>query len=452
MDRDDPLEPLVQYISDATVEDLPPEAIRLAERCFVDTIGITVAGADQGAGLKAAEMGKTLGSDERGAASIIGHSWSATPPEAAFVNGTAGHGLDFDDVSEAMSNHPSVTTIPPLLAVGEQIGASGEDLLAAFVTGYETQYYLSAPINPTHYEAGWHATATLGTFSATATVANLLDLPADKTRHALNIAASMPGGLKRNFGTDTKPMHAGQAARCGVSAALLATEGFTANRDAFTGDKGFFDLYTRPGEPAKDAFPDVGEDLAFLSEGVNVKKYPCCYFIHTSIKSATDLREQHDLDSTDVESITVRASQGSHDALGHEDPETGLEAKFSMVYTVAAAIARGRIDLAVFDDENIDDPAVQRLRSRTSFELNPALPYASHEATVTVETKGGETHVRRVESPPGTADDPLSEAELENKFLMCVTRVVGADRAAEAYRACNTLRDRADIREVTALI
>ena len=447
-----PVDELARYVSTLEFADFPPNAVRLVERCFVDTVGVTVAGAVEGAGLLAAETFAALGARDRGPANIAGHDWWGTAPEAAFVNATAGHGLDFDDVAEPMSNHPSVTMVAPLLAVGEYVEASGPDLVAAFVAGFETQYYLAAPVMPTHYEAGWHSTATFGTFGATAAVANLLDLSVEQTRHALNVAASLPAGLKRNFGSDTKPVHAGAAARSGVTAALLAAEGVTADEDAFGSERGFFDLYTRPEGYDLAALPDLGGDLGLVTGGIHVKKYPCCYFTHTSITAARQLCEEHGIDPADVESVTVAASRGAHDALAHEDPETGLEAKFSMHYSVAAALARDRVDLAAYDDENIDDPTVQAVRERVTFELDSDLPYASHEAAVTVQTTEGEAYSRRVSDPPGTADDPLSDAELREKFVMCATRAWDEDRASTLYEVCDSLRNCEDVHKLTALL
>lgn len=445
-----PVDELARYVSSLDFEAIPDEAVRLVERCFVDTVGVTVAGATEGAGRLAAAAFGALGDRTRGASTVVGHGWRGTPAEVAFVNATAGHGLDFDDVAKPMSNHPSVTMVAPLLAVGEQHAVEGSDLIAAYVAGFQAQYYLAGPIMPGHYEAGWHSTATIGTFGATAALANLLDFPVEQTRHALNISASFPSGLKRNFGSDTKPMHAGMAARAGVTAALLAAEGFTADEDAFGGEGGFFNLYTREAGFDTESLPKLDQDLGLLTGGIHFKKYPCCYFTHTAITAAREIREEHALQPADVESVTVRASAGAYDALVHDDPQTGLQAKFSMHYAVAAALVNDRVDLATFDDETIDDRAIQALREHVSLELNPDLPYAAHEAAVTVKTTAGDSLTRQVIDPPGTADDPLSNDELRQKFVMCATRRYDQDRAVALYRLCDSLRKCEDVSEVTA--
>lgn len=430
---------LAAFLASLEFEDVPDDAVRLAERCFVDTVGVTYAGMVEGAGAIAAKTIPSITGD--GPVSLLGVDETLSIAGGAFVNGTAGHGLDFDDVSNGMNGHPSVTLVAPLLSVGQAEEASGEDLIAGFVAGFETECYLMQSILPAHYEGGWHATATMGTFGAAAAVANLLDLGAEQTEHAINIAASMAAGIKRNFGSMTKPMHVGHAARAGVTAATLAAGGFTADRGAVTGDSGYLDLHSgaEPIHPEDSHTP--GETWAITEYGVGVKKYPCCYFTHTGITAAARLAEEHDVAPEDVESIRVIASRGANDALQHEDPESGLEGKFSMHYTIASAIARDRVGLVAFNDENIDDPDVQRVRERVSFEVDPDLPYGSYRTSVTIQTTDGATQQRTLEEPPGTYRNPLSDEELREKFVMCVTRPENEERAAELYEAFDSLRN-----------
>ena len=442
-----PAAEIASFVSSLTYEDVPMDAVQIAERCFVDTVGVTLAGASEGAGETAATAMRAAGEDD-GPASILGRGTSAPATGAAFVNGTAGHGLDFDDVSDGVNGHPSVTLVAPCLAVGEAVGASGQAVLAAFVAGFETECYLTAPISPDHYAAGWHATSTIGTFGAAAAAASLLDLDESRAAHAINIAASMPAGLKRNFGTMTKPMHAGQAARSGVTAAYLADDGFTADPDAIRASKGFIDLYGGTDDPDFDATHVLGEEWAIVKYGVGVKKYPCCYFTHTGITAASRLVNEHDIDVDDVAAVDVRASRGAGDALHNVDPETGLEGKFSMHYSIASAIARDRVGLAAFDDENIDDPDVQAVREKVSFETDPTVSYGSYTTTVTIETVDAESYSLTLDKPEGTHDNPLSEAELREKFLMCADRAVDREEGERLYEAINDLAAWDDVSDV----
>lgn len=433
-------ETLGRFVSSLTVEDIPDEALRVAERAIVDTVGVTLAGAGDDA--TACATGATAGSGET---TVLGRNERAALSDAVFINGTAGHALDFDDVAlPAMDGHPSVPMVSPLLAVAERDGAKGRDVLTAYVAGFETQNYLSRPLSPGHYEGGWHATSTVGVFGATAAVANLLALNAAETTTALSIAASMPAGLKRNFGSSTKPLHAGQAARSGATAALVAAEGATADPTAIEGDRGYFDLYRGDGEPALEKLPDLGERWSLLEDGVDVKKYPCCYYTHAAIYAAALLVDEHGLDPATVDDVVVTASQAATDALHHDDPSTGLQAKFSMPYVIARAIVDGELGLEAFEDDSVRNPAIQSIRDRVTLEVDDELPYDSNAATVTVTTRTGQTYERFQERPPGTHEEPLTDDELHEKFRMCAAHApieVDADLALAEFDELRSVDD-----------
>jgi len=439
---------LAAFVAGLSPADVPDDALRAAERAAVDTVGVTLAGAAEGAGRTAIEAFGALAGG--GLVPVVGTDRRLSPADAAFVNATAGHGLDFDDVTWGVW-HPSVPMVAPALIAAAEHGVAGDRVAAGYVAGFETQVYLASALLPAHYERGWHATSTLGTFGAAAAVAAVLDLDERATRDALNAAASMPAGLKHNFGSMTKPAHAGHAARAGLTAAVLAERGFTAADGAVGDERGFCDLYAGDAEPAFDELPRLGERWAILEDGIQVKKFPCCNFTHPAIAAALALREEHGLSRADVERVRVRASQGAADALHHADPDTGLEAKFSMEYPVAAALATGRVDLATFDDENVGDAAVQAVRERVTFEVDPDLPYNPFETTVAVETADGERHERLREKPPGMPEDPLSDAELREKFELCAARAPSPVDADRVYEALDSLRQR-DAADVLAAL
>jgi 2-methylcitrate dehydratase PrpD len=439
-----PSEPIATFVSTLSFEEIPEPAVRLAERCFADTAGVTLAGAQVGAGAAAAAIA------DPGETTVLGREETAAMTDAALANGTAGHGLDFDDVSWGMDGHPSVALVAPALAVGERLDATGRELLTAFVAGFETECAIAAPISPSHYERGWHPTSTFGVFGAAAVTASLLECSPEETRHALHIAASMASGLKRNFGSMTKPLHAGQAVRSGVTAAKLADGGFTADSAAIAGDDGFWDLYAGEGGVEPDAGHELGSEWAILTEGVHVKKYPCCYFTHTSIANVIDLVTEHDVEPESVESITVHAAGGAVDALAHDDPETGLEAKFSMPYTVAYGVVNRRVGLAAFEDEHVDDPAVQAVRERVTLELDPDLHYDSHESRLRLETTDGTVYEQVRENPPGTHENPLSIRELRSKYEMCAERALPEADVEASWAALESLREQPSTRELLA--
>lgn len=442
--RDSPSAELAPFVASLSFDDVPDGAVRAVERSFLDTVGVTLLGNATGAGSTLVEIIETRAPDGDGAR-ILGADVSATVGDAALANGTGGQSYDFDDVSTAMSAHPSVPLVAAILAVADDRDVSGRDAITAYVSGFETGCYLAAPILPSHYEAGWHATSTLGTFTATAASASLLGLDEGETRNALNLAASLPSGSKRNIGSMTKPMHSGHAARSGYTAARLAAGGFDAADDAFAGDGGFFDLYAGATEPDLDARHRLGEEWGLLTEGIDMKKYPCCYFAHASIAATEELVGEYDVDAGDVDTVHVVASSGAIDTLPYDDPETGLAAKNSLPHAVACAVAMDEVGLSAFEDDAVSDPAVRDLRSRVTHEVDETLPYDSHRVTVSVETTDGRTLQREREGPPGTAEEPLSDEELEDKFEMCASRAIGTDRIDRLYGTLDSLLELEDV-------
>jgi 2-methylcitrate dehydratase PrpD len=389
---------LSDFVASTTYEDIPGDARETIRRVFLDTVGVTLAGALDDAGATALAT-DGIDSETASAATVLGVGTERPPTRRALHSGTASHALDYDDLTWAMDGHPSVTLVPPLLVLAEEADAGGKDLITAFAVGFELECALAAPISPDHYEAGWHATATFGALGATAAAASLLDLSPAETSHALNTAASTPAGLKRNFGSMTKPLHAGLAARSGVTAARLAAIGFTADANAVSGNHGFWDLY---GPDECDDFAFAADEWVLVDRGIHIKYYPCCYFTHISIAGTQALVEEHDINPDDIERVHVRVSQGAADALHHSDPETGLEAKFSLEYTVASAAVRDRVGLGAFDDEGIRDAGVQRVRERVDYEVDDGLDYDSHEAVVRIEAEREPTSVRRRTRPAPT--------------------------------------------------
>jgi len=447
METPSPEARLGEFVAGLEYEDLPERAVDTVGRAVVDTVGVTLAGTAADAGRRAATAGG-VNPGAAGPGELLGVAETDRPEAAALRVGTAAHALDYDDLSWAMDGHPSVALVPGLLALAPGADATGRDVVTAYAAGFETACAVAEPVSPAHYEAGWHATATFGVFGAAAAAAHLLDLDAETTARALSVAASTPAGLKRNFGSMTKPLHAGLCARSGVTAARLAREGVTADPHAVTGDGGFWDLYGAGADPEPSEL-SVGGRWRLCEAGIHVKAYPCCYFTHSAIAAAEELGGT--VDPAAVESVSVTASQGAADALHHGDPETGLEAKFSMEYAVASGLGRDRVGLETFDAAAIDDPAVQRVRERVDFSVDREMSYDSHGATVRVETSEG-VHERTRTDPPGTHDDPLSEGRFRGKFEECAGVTLGADRAAALYETLSRLPELEDVAEALATV
>lgn len=434
-------EAIGEFVAALEYHQLPEDAIDLAERSFVDTVAVIVAGLDEAetATVQALAPGRND--------ALFGEE---VDPELAFVNGVAGHCLDFDDCWEKHAVHPSVTMVPALLACATD-DATGADLLTAYVAGFETQCFVAARLMPDHYEAGWHATATLGTFGTAAAVANLFGLDGPEVHHALNIAASLPGGLKSNFGTTTKSIHAGNAARAGITAAIAARNGATADPHAVDGQRGFVELYDGPRDQSTAITPDADE-LQLLETGIQLKKFPCCNYTHTSIEAALALHHDAGVEPNAIREVTVRVSDGAIETVVHSDPQTALEAKFSFEYTVAAALATGSVTLETFTRDAIHDDDVQSVRERVRVHEDPDLDYGSLASTVTVTTESGERVSQGFETPPGTTDEPLSEAELREKFTSCVTPRLDTEVAEQVFADLRSLREWDSLESIRSIV
>ena len=270
-------------------DSLPDEAAIMAKQCLLDFLGVTLAGASEP--LTAILHAEALAEGGNPQASLIGLPGKVTATQAALINGSASHALDYDDVQLFMMGHPSVPVAPVVFALAEQYGKSGADLITAFVAGFETECRIGASVSPSHYAAGWHATATLGCFGAAAAAANLLRLDADVTAMALGIAGTQASGFKSMFGTMCKPFHAGHAAMSGLMAARLAARGFTSRPDVLEVEQGFGETQSKGLKPeAALAAPKGGSHI----RSTLFKYHAACYLTHSSLEAAHGLRRQHD--------------------------------------------------------------------------------------------------------------------------------------------------------------
>jgi 2-methylcitrate dehydratase PrpD len=357
-------ERIASFIAWTRFETLSAEVVTAAKRAVLDTLGVSLAGAaEEGSCILLDAVSANAGA---GAASIFGTDLRASASQAALANGALGHALDFDDVNVNMRGHPSIPVLPAVLAVAEVSGSDGSAALTAFVVGFEVECKLGRALGPSSYARGWHATSVAGALGAAAACANLLRLDATRTRHALGIASSMASGTRQNFGTMTKPLHAGLAARAGVEASDLAARGFTAAPDILEAPMGFGELFSPDRDWRPERLGDPGKPWDIVSPGINVKQYPCCYMTHQALDATLAATQRRPCDAAEVESIEVRVSPGSTSALIHHRPTSGLEGKFSMEYCVAAAVLDGEIRLRSFDDGQVQRPAAQELLRRVA--------------------------------------------------------------------------------------
>jgi 2-methylcitrate dehydratase PrpD len=398
------------------------EVVELAKRTLLDTVGVAIAARHEP---PVRILGQTLGSLPAGPATVWATGEQTDAPTAALLNGTAGHALDFDDVTDITYGHPSVVLWPAVFAAAENEGADGPSVLEAFVVGFVVQVAMASAMDVRrHYAAGWHSTATIGIIGATAAASRLMGLDEERTRCAIGLAASMAGGSRQNFGTMTKPLHPGLAARDAIVAARLAANGFTADVDQLDNPLGYFSMFS-PGADIDAALARLEGTDAFLDAGINVKKYPCCYNTHRTADATLDLRTAEDIDPAAVESVHVVLEPGGFDPLIHHRPQTGLQGKFSVEYVIAAALLDGRVTLASFTDDAVQRPEAQALVQKVTWataDVPPVGEAAWDQAfsVVTVRTAEGEATFR-TDIPRGDRRSPLSRADLEAKFADCCT-------------------------------
>jgi len=443
---------VADFVAKSRWEDCPPLAVAAAGRAILDCLGVMLAGSEE----RSARIVQTVALAEGGAplCTIVGTGRRTGAVWAALCNGTAAHALDFDDTNFTLLGHPSAPVLAAALAAGELALVDGQALLHAFLLGFEVETTIAAVINPAHYEHGWHATATLGTLGAAAAAARLLGLDAAQIRTALAIAASQSSGLKENFGTMTKPFHAGHAARSGVLAALLAREGWTASERALEGPQGFFNVLGA-GVRRPEALDSLGAPWKILTSGVAVKPYPSCACTHSIIDGALELGRVHRIRPDDVSEITVGVSGLVPKILIHSDPHTGLEAKFSAEFSAAAALCDGRVGMATFQDDKVQDPAIRALMSRVKMRVDPDIPGDGERymwTRVTVRLTDGRSWSIGPREVPGHPSHPLTPEALGDKFDECAGLVLPRDRVESLRQMLESLDTCPDLRSLTAIL
>jgi 2-methylcitrate dehydratase PrpD len=436
--------------------DLTPGALGRACAAIADTIGVALAGLPEDC---TQVLLRTPGvAVAPGRALIFGTARRTAPLDAALVNGTASHALDYDDFSSDMGGHQSVPLVAPLFALAEERGASGERLVLAYVIGIEAMIRLARAVNFVHYDKGWHPTATLGVFGAAAACAHLIGLDARRTATALALAASMASGLKANFGTMAKPFHVGHCGRNGLLAALMAEQGFEARLGAIEHPQGFLDVFNGPGlHDAARIFAGWGDPWEIEAPGIALKQFPCCGSTHPAIAMMLRLAREERLAAGDVARIEILVHPRR---LPHTDnpwPRTPLEAKFSIQYAVVRALLSGTPRLAHFEGEAALEPEVRRLLALTTAAPHPDMPADGPNhwgAEVVVTLRDGRRLSRRVAQLVGRGgDDPMSREELWAKFRDCAERgaLPGAN-VAPLFDRLLALEAAADVRDVTRLL
>jgi 2-methylcitrate dehydratase PrpD len=446
---------IVDFVVNSRFADVPQKALKVAREAILDCVGVAIAGTLEPAGRLTADWARAAAGASQ--ASVWGHGFRTSAHDAALVNGTAAHALDYDDVTWGLIGHPSVSLTSCLFALGEQFGKSGLEVLHAYVVGFEVMAKIGRTTQPLHsLEAGWHATVTIGTFGATAACCKLLQLDPQAVGHALGIAYSMTSGNTSNFGTMTKPLHAGLAARNAVEATMLARSGFTSVPHPFDGPKSFHAVYSR-GLPADmSVLEELGKVYELETRGVVIKPYPCCVSGHTSIDAALRLRNEDGVRPANIMRINLCVTRYTYDKLSYQRPVTGLEAKFSAQYAVARAISDGQLGLGTFTDAAVRDPDITKLAARVYMnvdeEIDRAWKSGSRPVKLRAELTDGRVIEKLVAISKGNPEVPLSADELVAKFRDCTGLVLGPEAIEGAISALINLENVSNIASLVALL
>ncbi|KQT52484.1 MULTISPECIES: MmgE/PrpD family protein [unclassified Aureimonas] len=439
-------EDAARFAAGLSFSDIPPDVVRIARRCIVDGLGVMLAGSRHET-LVVAEryLGRVGG---HGVSRVVGHpALNLSAPQAAFWNGLSGHVMDWDDTQLAegpgrpygLLTHPTIPPLSAVLAVSESLGGvGGEALLTAFVCGVEVECKIAEAINPDHYNLGFHTSGTIGTFGAAVAAAKLLGLDLAGIRATIGGAASMAAGIRANFGTMGKPLHVGRSSENGVTAAMLVKEGFTFDDDALDGRWGYLAVAGRGGEPGL-VLGRFGRPFALVSPGISVKPYPCGVLTHPSMDLMKAVMQDEALAPADIESVTLHAANNILHPIRYRIATTELQGKFCMAFLLSAMILRGRAGKEEFTDAFVRSPEVQAMQARVHTQYDPAIDAMGQDrilSRIEVSTTDGRRLSRMSDHRyRGGPDHPLSDAELEEKFLDGARGVLPPARSRELLDA-----------------
>jgi 2-methylcitrate dehydratase PrpD len=442
---------IAEFVMDLKYTSIPTVAVQTAKTAVRDCLGVALAGSKEEDAKICAQIARQENAREE--ATVIGQGFKTSALQAAFVNGTAAHALDFDH-SFTLMGQPTAPIIPAIFALGESLGASGRQLIEAYVAGYEVTGKLAHSLRDTVHD-GWHAPSTLGSFGAAAACGKLLGLSASQVEMALGIAASMASGIVANFGTMTKPLHVGLGARNGVLAAKLTQGGYTANPKAIESGFGFYQVFHQDTPIREQPIEELGRSFALLSDGLRIKPYPCGGLTHQVIDAVLEFRAKHGPTPDMIEAVDVDVVKHTFDRIVFRIPQTGIQGKFCMPYLVARAIIDGKIGLEIFTDSAVRDRNVLKLAERVQMNLDTNLKktdLGGRPCRVTIRLKNGQSYSREAQHARGGPELPMTEEELKEKFSECARQALSADAVQRALVHIEGLERLDDVRTLSEIL
>lgn len=451
---------VAEFIVKTNYADVPAEVIELGKKSILDALGLALCGSVAETGELGRAYVQSLGLS-RGTATVIGTPLKAPARFSAFLNGIGVHADDYDDTQLAVGadrtygllTHPSATALSAALAVGETGGCSGKDLMIAYHLGVEVECKIAEAMSPRHYEHGFHSTGTVGTIGAGAAAAKARALDIEKTARALSIAASSAAGLRENFGTMTKPLHAGRAAESGVAAADLAALGWTATDRVLEAPRGFYRAAAGTYDPGAIQ-GKLGKPWTFVSPGVSIKPHPSGSLTHPGMTELARLVKEHGIKAANVERVDVGVNRNIPNALIHHRPKNHLEAKFSMEFCFASLLLYGRAGLREFSDEVVVRSEVRSMIERIHMSVHPEAEKAGYNKMTTIigiRLRDGRTISGRADFGKGSPQIPMSYDDVADKFRDCADFAKWPEAKARAIvETVRRLETIPDVRQLAA--
>jgi 2-methylcitrate dehydratase PrpD len=437
---------VVDRVNELISRPLPDDIRLLARQCVLDWMGCAIAGCREP--LSEMLLAQALEDGGRPVANVIGHSDRVSARQAALLNGAYGHAIDYDDVGAALGGHPTAAILPAALAAAQAEGADGERLLRAFVAGYEGGSMVGLLVAPGHYARGFHATGTVGAIGAAIAAATLMGLDAEATARAIGIAATQAAGLKSQFGTMCKPLHAGKASENGLVAAQLARRGFTSRLDILECEQGFSVTLSPDFNPQAAFAPPAGD----FHIRANLFKYnAACYGTHGAIEASRALAREHAIDPAQISRIEVRAEQATERMCNIIGPRTGLEGKFSLRFNTAFAVAGGDTSSPdVYSERTVTRPDLVELQKRVNVVFMPA-GWPRMNTEVEIRLSDGRVLTRRHDVSRPATDLHEQGARLLQKFQGLAEPAIGHANARALASAVAALESVTDLGNLLAL-
>ena len=423
---------LARYLVEAKPADIPEAVRREGRRSLLNYVGVAVGGSQHETVARTiAALAPFAGKPE---ANLLGRSERFDILQASLINGISSHIFDYDDTHLKTIIHPAGPVVSAALALAQHRPVTGAEFLHAIILGMETECRIGNAVFPSHYDMGWHITGSCGVFGSAAACGRLLGLDGRQMTCALGIAASQPVGLKIQFGSMTKSFHAGRAAQNGLTAALMAAQGFTASETVLEGKDGWAQALSRGVK-----WPEVTEGLGSHFEAAlnTYKPFACGIVAHPAIDAAIQLREAHNLKPDDIAAIQLHANPLVLSLTGKTEPATGLEGKFSIYHCVAVGLAFGAAGEKQFQDAVVCDPAVIALRRKVSVLSDAAVDPA--QCDLTVRLQDGRSYSRHIQDVIGSLKNPMSDQALETKFFGLTEGILRNAQARRLLEECRTI-------------